>query len=254
LFDFSTECEYSAGNSWGFANLPCRDKMLVLKFSSTSRFVLASRYLGGFMQTCPKCAKQYPDESKICRVCGSILDDFTKPKVKRTAAPEPEEEPILMVEAVGEPPQEETPPAYGPADDLGIWVCPQCQKSVPGNFEVCWNCFTDKEGRIDLEYSESAAADLAEVVMAEAIAPSRDDRACGKCGSTKIVRGARVADRGEHSDGSLQVVIYGDPEALLFKDRLYGKLSADICGQCGHVEFRVENPAALYEHSRKSRR
>jgi hypothetical protein len=50
----------------------------------------------------------------------------------------------------------------------------------------------------------------------------------------------------------LSVVIYGDPKALLFKDRLYGRLRADICGDCGHVEWRVVNPKALYEHYRQA--
>ena len=50
----------------------------------------------------------------------------------------------------------------------------------------------------------------------------------------------------------MQVVICGDPSAMIFKDRLYGELKADICGDCGHVELRVANPKELYEHYRKS--
>ena len=64
--------------------------------------------------------------------------------------------------------------------------------------------------------------------------------------------GVTVADQGPHSDGRLKVVIYGDPSALIFKDRLYGELKADICGDCGHVELRVANPQELYLHYRKS--
>jgi hypothetical protein len=48
------------------------------------------------------------------------------------------------------------------------------------------------------------------------------------------------------------VVVFGDPGALVFKDRLYGELWADICGDCGHVELRVANPRQLYRHYRKS--
>ena len=57
---------------------------------------------------------------------------------------------------------------------------------------------------------------------------------------------------GEYSGGTLQVVISGDPSALIFKDRLYGELKANICGDCGHVELRVANPKELYRHYRKS--
>jgi hypothetical protein len=59
--------------------------------------------------------------------------------------------------------------------------------------------------------------------------------------------------RRHHEDlGDLQVVVYGNPEALIFKDRLYGRLSADICGDCGHVELRFENPEELYQHYRQA--
>ena len=41
---------------------------------------------------------------------------------------------------------------------------------------------------------------------------------------------------------------------MRFKDRMYGVLKADICGECGHVELRVANPRSLYQHYEKSRR
>ncbi len=60
-----------------------------------------------------------------------------------------------------------------------------------------------------------------------------------------------VQDQGESAGGYLRVVVYGDPSALIFKDRLYGQLLADICGDCGHVELHVLNPKELYRHYRK---
>ncbi len=41
---------------------------------------------------------------------------------------------------------------------------------------------------------------------------------------------------------------------MLFKDRMYSVLKADICGECGHVELGVANPQALYQHYKKSLR
>ncbi len=71
---------------------------------------------------------------------------------------------------------------------------------------------------------------------------------CPRCGSSKLIPDVRVVDQGQASDGHLKVVVYGDPGALIMKDRLYGKLKADICGECGHVDLRVTNPSELYEH------
>ena len=61
-----------------------------------------------------------------------------------------------------------------------------------------------------------------------------------------------IADQGQYSDGRLQVVVLGKPEALFFKDRLFGQLEATICGDCGYVELHVVNPEELYAHYRQS--
>lgn len=69
---------------------------------------------------------------------------------------------------------------------------------------------------------------------------------CRACGSANIIPDVQVLDQGEASDGHLQVVLYGRPEAVIFKDRVYGKLRAWICGDCGFTELRVANPEKLY--------
>lgn len=69
---------------------------------------------------------------------------------------------------------------------------------------------------------------------------------CRACGSRKIIPNVQVLDQGDNSDGCLQVVFYGDPQALIFKDRMYGQLRAWICGECGYTELRVSNPEQLY--------
>jgi hypothetical protein len=48
------------------------------------------------------------------------------------------------------------------------------------------------------------------------------------------------------------VVVYGNPGAILFKDRLFTDVSADVCGQCGHMEMRAVKPEELYEHYLKA--
>ncbi|MBN1568282.1 MAG: hypothetical protein JXA73_10585 [Acidobacteria bacterium] len=86
-----------------------------------------------------------------------------------------------------------------------------------------------------------------------AAAPGRLCRQCPKCGSKKIIPNTRIRDQGQSSDGKLKAFIDADPEALIFKDRLYSMLLADICGECGHVELRVEQPDSLYNHYLQSR-
>lgn len=226
------------------------------------------------MQQCPKCAKVYAEDLKICRTCGSILEPYKKPNVAPKEKPEPEAELLTAANVVEDSSPEEESPAADPNIPQPDWVCLQCKKTVPGNFDICWNCFTTRDGQFDPEFAKiAAAADIAEDQDDEEELLTEDDAeeikiehpiekpspkrensfCCPRCGSDKIIRGARAIDRRENFTGDLTVAVYGDPEAIFFKDSLYGTLSADICGHCGHVEFRVDNPAELWEHYRKSK-
>jgi hypothetical protein len=80
-----------------------------------------------------------------------------------------------------------------------------------------------------------------------------DERLCPRCGSSKIIPKARILDRGDFSDGHLNVLIEAHPDALIFRNRLHGRLTADICGDCGHADLKVENPNELYEHYLQSK-
>jgi len=65
----------------------------------------------------------------------------------------------------------------------------------------------------------------------------------------------RVMDRGHGSGdaGDLSVVHYEDPDALIFKGKQSFSMYARVCGECGHVEFFVENPAKLYKRYREGK-
>jgi hypothetical protein len=67
-----------------------------------------------------------------------------------------------------------------------------------------------------------------------------------------VIPNALVGDQGDGSDGMLKAHVVGDPSAWIFKDVLKSELRANICGDCGHIELFVLNPAALYEHYRNS--
>jgi hypothetical protein len=235
------------------------------------------------MRTCPKCSKQASDESKICRDCGAILDDIPDVSVP-VAAPQPEASvesgpPLAAESQVAEPStgekepvaevqvtwDEPVPPAQSEASP---WKCPQCGETVPGTFDVCWKCLTTKDG----EKPEQSQAEFLQRIAdggkpdeepestelyagalgMEKDAGERPQSACPRCGSSKMMFGVTVQDQGDNSDGRLQMVVFGAPSALIFKDRLFGELTADICGDCGHVELRVTNAGELYRHYRKS--
>jgi len=237
------------------------------------------------MRMCLKCSKKVSDDSKICRDCGAILEDIPDDSVPGTdgewkpasqlgppwaAKPHETEQEVGDEQSVGEQAAETDEPAP-PDTEASAWKCPQCGESVPGSFDVCWKCLTTKDGE-KAEGSESEffqeALDASKPeeepepneLDAEALRVEEDEEetpfqsACPRCGSSKMMFGVTVCDQGEYSGGTLQVVISGDPSALIFKDRLHGELKANICGDCGHVELRVANPKELYRHYRKSSR
>lgn len=191
------------------------------------------------MQRCPKCASQFGDAAKICRTCGAILESVAE------ESPTNEEEGAPSFD-------EETDPVEPACVKRNSWTCPQCGQFAPDGFEVCWNCGTSREGLPDPGFSTEPESDD-KPGPTEQVACKRPSRACLKCGSKKIIPDTRIYDQGEHSDGRLQVVVYGDPGALIFKDRMFKQLRADICGECGHVELTVDEPQELYEHYLQSR-
>jgi predicted nucleic-acid-binding Zn-ribbon protein len=72
---------------------------------------------------------------------------------------------------------------------------------------------------------------------------------CSKCGSRRVIPRARVVDRG-HANSELKdltVVVYKDPDALLFKRAHKESLHARICGECGFTELYLDGASELYE-------
>lgn len=71
---------------------------------------------------------------------------------------------------------------------------------------------------------------------------------CTSCGSDKIIPNARIVDRGESMmKFDLCVEVYGNPKSVMFRETQECKLTARVCGQCGHTELHVENPEQLYQ-------
>jgi predicted nucleic-acid-binding Zn-ribbon protein len=70
---------------------------------------------------------------------------------------------------------------------------------------------------------------------------------CPKCGSSEVVRGVRVIDRGDGNmdAGNLSVAVYTHPQAWLFKGKVATALSACVCAGCGYTELYAADPRAL---------
>ncbi len=179
------------------------------------------------MMECVRCKVQV-GHGRICKRCGAILVESKEPDL--TALTETERE--TPVETPVETP---LPP--------GGWRCPGCSEAIDADFEACWQCGAE---RPEVE-QESAVQSPPPPVLDAATA-----RACARCGSAKVIPDATVEDQGQYSSGDLRVVVHARPDALIFKDGLRGGLRADICGDCGHVEWRVANPDQLYDHYLRS--
>jgi hypothetical protein len=82
--------------------------------------------------------------------------------------------------------------------------------------------------------------------------PKQPIRQCPKCESTKIIPNAMI--REQSSDGALKIMVDANPDALIFKNREYSTLFANICGECGHVELKAEDYRKLYIHYLQSNR
>ncbi len=61
---------------------------------------------------------------------------------------------------------------------------------------------------------------------------------CEACGSSKVIDSVSIADQGRVSDGSLKLVVHGDPRAILIKEPVDGKLVCTLCCECGDVKIR----------------
>jgi hypothetical protein len=129
---------------------------------------------------------------------------------------------------------------------MGPWRCDVCLEDVPGNFDVCWNCGADQEGNVSDEFvAEPVEAGLAD--GPEDWEPELGK--CDACGATAVMYGLSCSGAsGGLDDGPLKVVVLGRPGALIFKDPYFGRVAADVCGDCGAMNLRVLNPRELLQH------
>ena len=129
-----------------------------------------------------------------------------------------------------------------------MWECHKCHEKIEDSFAACWNCGTSMDGMEDPAFRRAAGAE-----PGEGTPPARE-LVCSKCGSQEVIPCVRIRDRGEGNfGGDLQVEVYENPSALIFKGAHAGTLRASICGNCGCAELYVSNPQELLEIYRSNK-
>jgi hypothetical protein len=185
----------------------------------------------------------FPDSAKICRSCGAILDDVAEELPIEVETPCNERDRLesiaqQVLSTLDDLPRVDSREQY-------CWKCPQCKEKVPGSFDICWNCGTDKSGVENPGFAElktEANVDAAAVEVKRVM--QTGTARCSVCGSARMIQGARI----EAHEGSLiKIVVFADREAAV-DDRVWGEVTADVCGDCGRVQLRVQNADELYVH------
>jgi len=211
---------------------------------------------------CRKCNMEGEFGAKICRACGSILDEG--PEAVATGDDgfqmswlEPSSEPI---EAVAVESVENFAPLVTDEPPLRPdWQCVQCGSIVPGDVDVCFRCVTAQGGIaheqqtnlqefLDQVEAEQGPAEPVPEYVNEAPIEAVEvtgQLACSRCGSYRMMTGVSIEDKGQF-DSTLRVRVGNDPLVTFFGGAFRSPIAADICGECGHIELRVTNPRELY--------
>ncbi len=76
---------------------------------------------------------------------------------------------------------------------------------------------------------------------------------CNACGSNKIMHNMTIVDFGHgNAKNDLSVLVKTTDRVILNKFEK-GKLRAKICGSCGKVDLKVQDPQSLWEAYNKNR-
>ncbi|MGQ0637085.1 MAG: hypothetical protein ACT4QC_20945 [Planctomycetaceae bacterium] len=110
-----------------------------------------------------------------------------------------------------------------------MWACPKCSEQVEGNFEVCWNCGTSRDGTTDPEFANLAdeAGESAEAHDKPATPPI----SCLRCRCDLDHMGTKSFHEGPRWG------FIGDLGELFVNKEHFDVYR---CPRCGHVEFFID--------------
>lgn len=66
---------------------------------------------------------------------------------------------------------------------------------------------------------------------------------CPECNSQKIIKTAETINT---DNSQLKIAVAAQPDALIMKKRSYSDTRAEVCADCGHVQFYAADPQALW--------
>jgi Zn finger protein HypA/HybF involved in hydrogenase expression len=202
------------------------------------------------MRKCPKCSEQFDDAERICRHCGRFLEEVPDEVVPATEFVETVDNPVLVDEIAGtaEVIEDQKSPEKNQQ-----WTCSGCGALVSWNFELCPSCGTNREKTPDPVVILETPVLLEPESGSQRTARTSEQRpklTCTKCGSQRIIPRASVK---LEINRDAYVVVHGNPDALVFKEPVTRDLVARICGECGHIDLRVDSPDELYQTYRRSK-
>ncbi len=160
------------------------------------------------MRQCPRCSSKFNDDLKFCRLCGAELPKVMEEQPAPAVADNPPPPPKQEVKA------ETTVPPKISVDAPVKEVPPPAAKPQPKREPV----------------------------------PKPPVLQCMKCGSVKVIPNVAIQAKVNDSNGKLHVYVDAVPNALVFKERRRAGIFAEVCGECGYVMLRVEDPSGLYYH------
>ena len=75
---------------------------------------------------------------------------------------------------------------------------------------------------------------------------------CKKCDSNKIIQNAKIADFGHGNvENNLSIYIQ-DTDRVFFNKSVKGEILAQVCGNCGDLTLKIQNPNELWKAYTKS--
>ncbi len=218
------------------------------------------------MLRCTRCQVDVPEDRRICRRCGAILQEVevppemeAPPEVEGAAAGESVDSPperSKIIEALDPAGSFDEVPVVSEGRSAGPWDCPSCAEAVDAGFDVCWSCGTDRHGVEDPSFarvSDKPDSDLPTAAAPGIPVPPPSARVpfgspCPRCGSRKVIPGAFFVGRRLVAPDADDVrFAFATPSGEGY-DHQAGSAAilGETCGACGHVELRVRDPHELF--------
>jgi hypothetical protein len=188
------------------------------------------------MRKCPKCSETFDEPLNFCQACGAMLETVVK------EAPQ-----SANIEKQGRKPEIASSPAIDksmPASKRPTTVLKELLSEAVEELKDCISETKRGIGGANAGDSELTLLNLSRYSPAH----YRARNECPICGSKKNIPNVPIRCKNSDGNGNLSACVDAAPGAFIIEERLDTELLADICGECGHVELKVQNPQDLYSH------